>query len=178
MENYECRKPCNPIGSHMTVSDVRRMVDWCKVPSLSGCIPLVTPCPLTMARWSYWQHSQRPFSSQASQNAVQFKRVPLRTTNMMLEALSCMRLCVMLCLHPVARQRAAVPNGASNEDYSKIANCCNYPSFHFTCLFPDKFVSWHLATSQWTKIPEDLTMSTSQFHVYLPCFALLTRRRP
>ena len=32
----------------------------------------------------------------------------------------------------------------------KIANCCDYPSFHFTCLFPDKFVSWHLATSQWT----------------------------
>ena len=31
---------------------------------------------------------------------------------------------------------------------SVIANCCNYPSFHFTCLFPDKFVSWHIATSQ------------------------------
>ena len=25
------------------------------------------------------------------------------------------------------------------------ANCCNYPSFHFTCLFPGKFVSWHIA---------------------------------
>ena len=33
---------------------------------------------------------------------------------------------------------------------TNIANCCDYPSFHFTCLFPDKFVSWHLATSQWT----------------------------
>ena len=26
-----------------------------------------------------------------------------------------------------------------------IANCCDYPSFHLTCLFPDKFVSWHIA---------------------------------
>ena len=31
-----------------------------------------------------------------------------------------------------------------------IANCCNYPSFHFTCLSPDRFVLWHLATSQWS----------------------------
>ena len=23
-----------------------------------------------------------------------------------------------------------------------IANCCNYPSFHFTCLLPDKFVTY------------------------------------
>ena len=27
-----------------------------------------------------------------------------------------------------------------------IANCCDYPSFHFTSLYPDKFVAWHLAT--------------------------------
>ena len=33
---------------------------------------------------------------------------------------------------------------------TNIANCCDYPSFHFTCLFPDKFVSWLIATSQWT----------------------------
>ena len=33
---------------------------------------------------------------------------------------------------------------ASNEGSRRftIANCCNYPSFHFTCLLPDKFVSW------------------------------------
>ena len=32
-----------------------------------------------------------------------------------------------------------------------IANCCDYPSFHFTCLLPDKFVSWPCRpTSQWT----------------------------
>ena len=31
-----------------------------------------------------------------------------------------------------------------------IANCCNYPSFHFTCLLPDKFVSWHIAIANYS----------------------------
>ena len=32
-----------------------------------------------------------------------------------------------------------------------LPTVCNYPSFHFTCLLPDKFVSWPCRpTSQWT----------------------------
>ena len=35
--------------------------------------------------------------------------------------------------------------GTRYRDTVIIAKYCNYPSFHFTCLFPDKFVSWHIA---------------------------------
>ena len=35
----------------------------------------------------------------------------------------------------------------------KNANCCIYPSLHFKYLFfSDKFVSWYVITSQWTKL--------------------------
>ena len=36
-------------------------------------------------------------------------------------------------------------NRAGGYQATVIANCCNHPSFHFTCLFSDKFVSWHIA---------------------------------